>query len=119
MVGKNEQASSAKFFSGTTRRATEGSPQRDKPTGSGGGAAAGRSPAARARRARAALRKQRAAAPPWPAGCGKRWSKKNSPAGWRGREELDHYLRSVGALAASTRFSALVTRLSREVANSG
>ena len=30
MVGKNEQASSAKFFSGTTRRATEGSPQRDK-----------------------------------------------------------------------------------------
>lgn len=86
MVGKNEQASSAKFFSGTTRRATEGSPQRDKPTGRGGG---------------------------------KRWSKKNSPAGWRGREELDHYLRSVGALAASTRFSALVTRLSREVANSG
>ena len=30
VVGKNEQASSAKFFSGTTRRATEGSPQRDK-----------------------------------------------------------------------------------------
>lgn len=30
MVGKNEQASNAKFFSGTTRRATEGSPQRDK-----------------------------------------------------------------------------------------
>ncbi len=29
------------------------------------------------------------------------------------------YLWSVGALAASTRFSALVTRLSREVANSG
>ena len=86
MVGKNEQASSAKFFSGTTRWATEGSPQRDK-------AVAGR--------------------------CGMRWSKKNSPAGWRGREELDHYLRSVGALAASTRFSALVTRLSREVANSG
>ena len=87
MVGKNEQASSAKFFSGTTRRATEGSPQRDK-------AVAGR------------LRKAAE-------------RKKNSPAGWRGREELDHYLRSVGALAASTRFSALVTRLSREVANSG
>ena len=52
MIGKNEQASSAKFFSGTTRWATEGSPQRDKPTGRGGGAAAGRSPAARARRAR-------------------------------------------------------------------
>lgn len=86
MVGKNEQASSAKFFSGTTRRATEGSPQRDK-------AVAGRL--------------QKAA------------EKKNSPAGWRGREELDHYLRSVGALAASTRFSALVIRLSREVANSG
>lgn len=66
-----------------------------------------------------ALRKQRAAAPPWPAGCRKRRRKKNSPAGRRGREELDHYLRSVGALAASTRFSALVTRLSREVANSG
>lgn len=86
MVGKNEQASSAKFFSGTTRQATEGSPQRDK-------AVAGR------------LRKRR--------------RKKNSPAGWRRRKRLNHYLRSVGALAASTRFSALVTRLSREVANSG
>ena len=85
-----------------TERQAHGEGQRPAPVGRGG-----------------ALRKQRAAAPPWPADCGKRWSKKNSPAGWRGREELDHYLRSVGALAASTRFSALVTRLSREVANSG
>lgn len=30
MVGKNERASGAKFFSGTARWATEGSPQRDK-----------------------------------------------------------------------------------------
>ena len=82
MVGKNEQASSAKFFSGTTRWATEGSPQRDKPTGRGGG------------------------------------EKRIPPLGG-GEKGRKLYLWSVGALAASTRFSALVTRLSREVANSG
>lgn len=86
MVGKNEQASSAKFFSGTTRRATEGSPQRDK-------AVAGRL--------------QKAA------------EKKEFPPLGGGEKGRKLYLWSVGALAASTRFSALVTRLSREVANSG